>query len=103
MLHMLSSNSVFPNAPCSGTRVPVQVHRPVSDPVLAGHLWDGGGAVPRQHSRAVPVHPLRAEPGQPQLGDPGLHPGQMAPRGELLSGQSCLSKKHFSACLAIPF
>ena len=89
------SNPLLPNAPCSGPRVPVQVHRPVSHPVLAGHLWPGGGAVPREHPGAVPVHPLRAEPGQPQLGDSGLHTGQMVPRGETLSGRSCLSESIF--------
>lgn len=69
----LASPSMFLSA---GSGVSLQVHRPVSDPLLSGHLWDGGGAVPHQHPGAVPVHPLRPQPGQPQLRDAHLHTGE---------------------------
>lgn len=59
----------------SGTGVSVQVHSPVSHPVLEGHLWDGGGAVQGQHPGAFPVHPLCPESGQPQLRESCLHTG----------------------------
>lgn len=70
---MMVKNPVLP-----GTGVFVQVHRPVTDPVLSGHLWHGGGTVSHQHPGAFPVYPLRAELGQPQLRDSHFHPGQMS-------------------------
>lgn len=66
-----------PPTPFPGSRVPVQVHRPVPHPVLKSHLRDGGGAVQSEHPGALPVHPLRPEPGQPQLREPRVHAGQI--------------------------
>lgn len=75
----LIADCMSPSASCPppGSRVPVQVHRPVSYPVLKSHLRDGGGAVQSEHPRALPVDPLRAESGQPQLREPCVHAGQM--------------------------
>lgn len=39
-------------------------------------MWNGGGAVQSEHSRALPVHTFRPEPGQPQLRELGIHAGQ---------------------------
>lgn len=61
----------------SGSGVPVQVHRPVPYPVLAGDLRDGRGAVQSEHPGALPVDSLCPEPGQPQLREPGVHAGQI--------------------------
>lgn len=60
----------------SGFGVSVQVHHPVSDPLLSGHMWHGGGAVSHQRPRTLSVDPLRAQPGQPQLRDAHLHSGE---------------------------
>lgn len=68
---------ILPTTP-SGSGVSVQVHRPVSHPVLESHLRDGGGAVQSEHPRALPVNPLCPELGQPQLREPGVYTGQIA-------------------------
>lgn len=78
-----------------GSRVPVQVHCPVSYPILKSHMWDGGGAVQSEHPRALPVHPLRPEPGQPQLREPRVHTGQMV---HILRHVCCLLLWRCSVC-----
>lgn len=69
----------------AGCGVPVQVHRPVPDALLSGHLWNGGGPVPNQHPGSVPGGPLGPEPGQPQRGDAALDSGEAPPPPSLTS------------------
>lgn len=59
-----------------GTRISVQVHRPVPYPVLKSNLWEGGRAVQSEHPGALSVDPLRSKSGQPQLRESGVHTGQ---------------------------
>lgn len=58
-----------------GTGVSVQVHSPISHPVLKSHLWNGGGAVQSQHPGTFPVNPFCSKSGQPKLRESGLHTG----------------------------
>lgn len=44
-------------------------------------MWDGRGAVPVQHPRTFPLHPVCAQSGQQKLRDTPVHSG-LRPAGE---------------------
>lgn len=58
-----------------GTGISVQVYCSVSISVLTGYVRHGRGAVPSQHSWALPVHPFSAQPGRTKCWDTCLHTG----------------------------